>query len=346
MADPNDHTLLEPVPGGPFSPLVMFTCTFEAQIANINRSHVELTDVLGPRVASGAGPVKALNSNFGHYCQPGFERFLKQPKPPTPRRGGQLTAAITRPRKPQGDATCFNSALELIIIPGPEDDPPPEVQIVNAEHPGKYYAVKSFPTTGQTQVPGVICPRLTDGAYVARLWAAFLTDAGVGIDPSEPVTVRSEHPIMINFKFHLVRRSARVIFNLVRMVEYLEATKHQKNAGLPFPIREIKHPQDGQNLSFKFVYPVLGREEPKKIRVNIFYQGKVNILGACDFDGPRIIYSYLGNLICDHWRNFIGLRPLPDTRMVNEIKILPAENDNRAGENSEQSAPVDAGACR
>jgi hypothetical protein len=80
--------------------------------------------------------------------------------------------------------------------------------------------------------------------------------------------------------------------------------------------------------------------------VNIFYQGKVNILGACDFDGPRIIYSYLGNLICDHWRNFIGLRPLPDTRMVNEIKILPAESDNRAGENSEQSAPVDAGACR
>ena len=325
MAKPDDRTLLDPVLEGPFSPLVMFTCTFEAQIANINRSPTELTDVLGQRVATRAGPIKALNSNFGHYCQPGFERFLKQPKLPTPRRGGQLAAAITRPRKPQGDATCFNSALELIIIPGPEDDPPPEVQIVYAEHPGKYYAVKSFPTTGQTQVPGVVCPDLTDGGYVARLWAAFLTDAGVGVDPSEPVTVCSEHPIMINFKFHLIRRSTRVIFNLVRIVEHLEASKNQKNSGLPFPIREIKHPQDGQNLSFKFVYPIHGREEPKKIRVNIFYQGKVNILGACDFDGPRIIYSYLGDLIRDHWHSFIGLQPLPDTRAVDETKILQTE---------------------
>ena len=102
----------------------MFTCTFGAVMDNIGRSHEELTGVLGPIVAAGRGPVKALNSNFGHFCQAGFEGLLKNPGP-RPRTGRWGVVHLPYQRKPQGDATCFNSALELTIIPGADDDPPP-----------------------------------------------------------------------------------------------------------------------------------------------------------------------------------------------------------------------------
>ena len=149
---------------------IMFTCTIATLVGNISRSHEELTGILGPMVAAGRG---ALNSNFGHYCQARYERFLKRPKPP-PRR---------RERKRQGDASCFNSALEVSIIPGPDDNSPPAVIAVLRKNPGKYYAVKCFPSRGYTQVPGVISPDLSDGFFAVTIWARFLTEAGIGINP-------------------------------------------------------------------------------------------------------------------------------------------------------------------
>ena len=110
-----DDELLLKRPAEPFTFPVMFTCTFATLVGNMSRSHKKLTGILGPMVVAGRGGVRALNSNFGHYCQAEYERFLKRPKPP-PRR---------RERKRQGDASCFNSALEVTIIPGPDDNPLP-----------------------------------------------------------------------------------------------------------------------------------------------------------------------------------------------------------------------------
>ena len=207
-----DDELLLKKPAEPFSLPVMFTCTIATLVGNISRSHEELTGILGPMVAAGRGGVRVLNSNFGHYCQAGYERFLRRPKPP-PRR---------RERKHQGDASCFNSGLELTIIPGPDDIPPSAVVAVLRKNPEKYYAVKCFPSRGYTQVPGVISPDLSDGSFAASIWARFLTEAGVGINPAIPVTILGEWPIMLNYKFLLVRWSDRVVLNLARVVEYLK----------------------------------------------------------------------------------------------------------------------------
>ena len=136
----------------------------------------------------------------------------------------------------------------MTIIPDPDDNPPPSVVAVLRKNPGKYYAVKCFPSTGYTQVPGVISPDLSDGSFAAAIWDRFLTEAGVGTNPAVPVTILGEWPIMVNYKFLLVRRSERVVLNLARIIEYLKTVK-ESGEGLPFPIREIKSPQDSMNMS-------------------------------------------------------------------------------------------------
>jgi hypothetical protein len=250
---------------------------------------------------------------------------------------------MVRQRRLQGDGTCFNSAVEAIIIPGPEDDPPPEVLRLQAQLPEKHYAVKSFPTTGRTQVPGVLDPDLVDGAYVARLWAKYLTDSGVGVHPEHPIEVVAERPIMQNFKFHLIRRSPRLIINLPALVTLLEEMKLQQArsadgapaAGdlprLPFPIRELKHALDNQNISFKFAVSA-----EKKVRVNTFYRGKVNILGAGRWESARAIYAFLSELVRSRWARLVVLRPLPDR---DAARRRPAAAKRRAAPGVPPRAP-------
>ena len=154
-----DDELLLKRPAEPFTLPVMFTCTFVTLVGNISRAHEELTGVLGPMVAAGRG------GNFGHYCQ--YERFLKRPKPP-PRR---------RERKRQGDASCFNSALEVTIIPGPDDNTPLTVVTVLSMNPGKYYAVKCFPSTGIYPGAGSHLPRSVR-RFLCRGYLGLFSDRG------------------------------------------------------------------------------------------------------------------------------------------------------------------------
>ena len=305
-----------PGPEAPFSEPRLFVCTYEADLSNLGTPHSELIGRLAP-----AGAVKALNCNYGHFAQPGFERFLKHPRPrpeggwaPRPglegRPAGGLAPAMVRQRKLQGDGTCFNSAIEAVVVPGPEDGPfPPQLEALFAANPEKHYAVKSFPTTGKTQVPGVLDPGLVDGAFVARLWARFLTDQAAGRAPGLPVEVVAERPIMQNFKFHLNPTGAREVLDLPRLVLWLERLKDRPGPlPLPYPIRELKHAQDNQNISFKFQLGGANR----RVRVNIFYRGKVNILGAGTHESARRIHSFLCEAVRAHWGTFVALRPLPD----------------------------------
>lgn len=318
---PEDEALVA-LEGDPFTPLKMFVCTFEANLSNIRRPpDAELLALLEPR-----GAIKALNSNFGHKCQPGYERFIKHPRPArvvvaggaaagaAARAAGGLAPANIQPRTPQGDATCFNSALEITIIPEPDADMPREVRDLLAARPDKHYAVKSFTSTGSTQVPGVICPGLEDGFYVSRLWAEYLTASGVGQDAAAPVEVVATQEIMINFKFELRKKHTRVILDLAAIADHLERVKDLQDAGTlgpdlapPRPLREIKHVEDDPKISFKFL-----EASGKTTRVNIFFRGKVNFLGAGNFETPTAVYAYLSDLFRRHWNDFVVIRPLPD----------------------------------
>lgn len=304
----------------PFTQLIMFVCTYEAQLSNINRTHEELTGTLEPR-----GAVVAIRSNYGHKVAPGFERLIKKPKQQERQALETSVHVIRRRRKLQGNGTCFNSALEPVLVPEFSADMPERVRAIITQKPDKEYAVKSFPTTGKTQVPGVLSPTLEDGAYIARLWAKYLTESGVGINPELPIEVISENAIMQNYKFQLNRRDPRILFNLSAFADIIGKSNDPIP---PFPIREIKYAQDTQNISFKFsigfkkkvVKKATKKREqtesiemiPRKIRINAFYRGKINILGSVSHECAETIYDFLSQFVLKYWYDIVLLQPLPD----------------------------------
>lgn len=325
----DDAVLLALPARGPLTRLALFVCTYVAKLGNLHIDFVELTRIM---CKDPHGCLLALNSNFGHAAQPGFEGFLKAPKPPPERR----VPARGRARKVQGDGTCFNSAVEPVVAidhPGIPDD--------------KVYFVKCFPTTGETQVPGVISPDLSDGHAVLEAFVAYLNeldvgdldedprgrdpvpadfDARAGPPPRRPIVIISEQPKMLNYKFRVIRNSPRILVNLHHLASYLhnlEMTKAVEGVDLPelqlarfagwpalllppFTVRETKPPTDDVKVSFRF------EGEDRAPRINVFQEGKINILGADTVEAAEKIYDYFVRLFTANWSMLVCLQPRRD----------------------------------
>ena len=240
------------LPAEPISPLLLFVCTYVARLGLMHMNGEELTKRVAAALQVNApGGVLAVNSNYGHACLAGYEFMLKLPTA-TPR--GPLHG---RPRKGQGDTTCFNSAVELTL------------RIAGATTT-KVYKTKLFSTTGEAQVPGVICTDLSDGHAALVTLIDFLNSIGAGdlIDPeqaaaqpqwsllrkqaeeavlagdalaierylqrlsehiAQPLVPGSRHPVqidfenakMLNYKLHVNRSSPRMLVNLSALSTYL-----------------------------------------------------------------------------------------------------------------------------
>ncbi len=243
----SDALLLER-PAQPVSPLNLFVCTYVARLSNIHMDGEELTKrlSLAPR-----GSLLAVNSNYGHACQAGFESLMKLPTAAAQQR----PVLRGRPRKGQGDTTCFNSAVEPIMrLPAPPESV-------------KVYKMKLFSTTGETQVPGVLNADLSDGHAALTTLVDYLNAIGTGdfadgtapphwsqlrkaaeeaavagdataiaryqqrltayvTAPQEPnarrlIAIATEGPKMLNYKFRINRSSPRMLVNLVTLSLYL-----------------------------------------------------------------------------------------------------------------------------
>jgi hypothetical protein len=322
----DDAALLQPPAAPPLTELKMFTCSYNAQLQNLCIGFVELSHII---VANLRGATVAFNSNFAHGCVPGYEYLVKRPKPAVV----HTAPSRTRPRKVQGDGTCFNSAV------GP---------ILSIEHPGvapdKVYKVRCFPTTGETQIPGVLCADLSDGRAVLRAFVDYLNELKVGTRDARgeplPVEIIAEQPKMLDYKFRITRSTPRMLINLQALIEYmnlLEATRAVAAAPLtseqaarfsawpaivlpPFPIRETKPPTDDVKVSFRFW------EAARAPRVNVFQEGKINILGAASAESADRIYEFFVRLFTENWAALICLRPRSDAerRRVARVAAPPA----------------------
>lgn len=387
-----DPELLAP-PAVPLTPLQQFVCTYVGRFDNLATHFVRFTEIL---VANPRGCMVAVNSNFGHAAQPGYEYLIKQPK--TRRQlapvvsasgsasGGGAGASVasaastgsasagvaaglkSSTRKLQGDGTCFNSAVEPVVKIG---------------HPGldpdKIYCVKSFPTTGEIQVPGVLALDLGDGRAVLEAFAAFLnslpfdfskptapprlttaetaTPAAEGAEtatpaaetatpaaetatPHRPITIRSQGPNMINFKFRLCRSSPRILVDHLALTRYLCLLKASgavaapgapRNArserweGVvvlpPFCVHEVKPPAEDVKVSFRFQGAAPGKKGP---RVNVFQGGKVNILGADSVDTAERVYAFFTELFALNWAHLVSIEPRRDAETARLERYLQA----------------------
>ncbi|AAA65316.1 pB263R [African swine fever virus] len=247
--------------------LEMFVCTYGGKITSLACSHMELIKML--QIAE---PVKALNCNFGHQCLPGYESLIKTPK--------KTKNMLRRPRKTEGDGTCFNSAIEASIL-----------------FKDKMYKLKCFPSTGEIQVPGVIFPDFEDGKNIIQQWVDFLQHQPI----EKKIQIIEFKTIMINFKFQINPVSPRVIIHLKKFAALLE------HIPTPYPIREIKPPLEDSKVSAKFMV-----SPGKKVRINVFLKGKINILGCNTKESAEIIYTFLKDLISVHWQEILCVLPVPD----------------------------------
>lgn len=265
-----------------FTEPVLFMCTL--------RGEVRFGDGLAPTTPQALiarleprGEVVALNCNFGHKALPGHEDALKRPQPPP-----DPVAGRRRPRRPQGDGTCFNSAIEARVVP---------------EGLGQYFALKSFPSTGQTQVPGVREPDFSDGRRAFEAWSRYLVGQGLG-----PARIENVGPILQNFKFR-ARFAPREVFNLRALYAKLrEAKESADNAARRVRIHEIRGPIEVQNMTFLVSSP--GVE--KTARVKIFPGGKVNILSAHSLEMARDVRDFLAGLVVRYRGEVVAVPPEPD----------------------------------
>ncbi len=317
--DLEDSVLLEPPPVL-FTPLKLFVCTYVAKLDNLHMDFVKLSERL---CEDPHGALLATNSNFGHACQPGYEHFLKLPKAQPVI--DEYVPSRSRPRKVQGDGTCFNSAVEPIVqidYPGIRN--------------GKVYKIKCFPSTGETQVPGVVCPDLSDGGAALRAFVGYLNELGVG-DQTEPehaeqraqIGIINEGPNMMNYKWRLIRNSPRILIDTCALADYMALLESERLvAGKeptitqmalfaawpaavlpPYPIREVSPPSGDVKVSFRFK---IGIRTP---RVNVFQEGKMNVLGANSEESVLQIYAFFEQLFEVNWSRLVCLQPRHDKEL-------------------------------
>lgn len=139
-------------------PLKMFACTLRTHFKNMQFTNfVDFSTRIC--TASDHPNFICINSNYGHYCKPGYESFIKSK---TKKKNKSQNMAE---RKAQGDASCFNTAIEPILTIEPT---PPGVT------PGKVYKIKCFPPTGQIQIPGVLNLDFSDGRAIMEIMLDYI----------------------------------------------------------------------------------------------------------------------------------------------------------------------------
>jgi hypothetical protein len=282
-------------PDKTLSDLTLFVCTYVAKLDNLNISFEKLTDILCNNLS---GNILAINSNFGHASQLGYEELIKSPK----QESDKKCTIKKRTRKVQGDGTCFNSAIEPII----------KLKNLNIQ---KNYFIKCFPTTGETQIPGVIREDFLDGHEILTIFVDFLNDLNLGVKDEnnipKKIYIKHEGPKMLNYKFKLIRVNENILINLINVATYLLNNTNESLDWIyipfPFEIKEIKLPVDDIKISFKF--RTSDRRSP---RINIFQEGKINILGAETVESAHIIYKFIYNMFKHNWNKLISIKPEKD----------------------------------
>lgn len=122
-----------------FTEMIPSTISVLGLLSNIQHNEEELTPELIYYFRDYSGPMKAIDSNYGHAKFPGYEKYEKPKKSTRGRK--KAVKKKKKKRKKSGDGTCFNSQITFSIENTWEGET-------------RLYFIKLF-RNGKIQIPGV-----------------------------------------------------------------------------------------------------------------------------------------------------------------------------------------------
>lgn len=310
--------------------LSVFTSTCAVHFPDVAFSEI----TLAPADITLTRDILAVNSNFGHVAREDARAHVKPPNPPAHAPG-------TRIPYRQGDASCFNSCLEISV------GVPAEVA-ARLPPAKKKYSTKLF-RTGKAQVPGSLLEGSEDARAVVERLAEFI-EANPGVRETRvapnpaidfppgrypapvlyvPVDEIAERPadapplevppfegsVIENFKT-AVNVPNNAVINFQGLADYLRSVPEAPPAPL-LPIREcVITGNCTPKLKFAFVIPA---DEPgappiTSVLINIYKRGKINVLGINENKKvfvPRIMEAVRAVFeAC--WDEAVTVLPAPD----------------------------------
>lgn len=240
--------------------------------------------------------------NFGDIRIPEFEQLVSDGRidmasteKSARARSKKQKRAGSKPRKIQGNGTCFNSSILFWIY---------------SELHSSVYKIRLF-RTGQFGLPGTkpemirdiinVCrntliPTLRDILHARNIGSQSTATAPGQLQNPPDITLQSLTSIMKNYKWRRIVEDG-CILDLQAISTQIEADM-KVTGRIPFPISYVNYGYSDAKLSIKFKTPSPSRAD-KTIRVNIFLSGKINILGAHDSATTKNICKYLISILSE-----------------------------------------------
>lgn len=254
------------------------------------------------------GRIVKITSNFGSVKQPGWMPFIQ----PKSNRGRKKKTRRPTQHKLQGSGKEFNTQVSFYILRS--DDPCIEqLCTVDSEHGEQklvwkktYYKPYKFKVfrNGKLQLPGVRQNKIDDVMSCIPLIIKTLTDAierQTGVRPK--TETKYVYPLMKNFKFtiNLPKTKPPSLVDLNHYAQLINA--FPPGDGFP-PLFSASYRRENNKMHIKFYTPLPHRPQ-KKILINVFGSGKINILGASDYEATRKICVYLHSILEKYYRYLI-----------------------------------------
>ena len=250
--------------------------------------------------------------NYGDHASDDFARLVREgridlaPVEKAARaRAKKAARACARPRKIQGNGTCFNSSVLFWIY---------------SEAHRSVYKIRLF-RTGKFGLPGTKPEMIRDILRLCR--DSFIPMLRDILSPSAgpAIALTSISSIMKNYKWRRIMPEGAVL-NLSAISERIRADSRARFASagpspasasvaanaaasapvitraLPYAVSYVQYGICDAKLSVKFNTPAQARTD-KTIKVNVFPSGKINILGAHDSSITKNICDYLVAVITD-----------------------------------------------
>lgn len=253
------------------SNMIPTTVTVKATLSNIYFNEKDLIKRILPD-----NNIKAIISNYGELYH---DSYIKKNKTKRSNRGRKKIEKEPNRRKPQGTGKAFNSQTSLEIACG-----------------DSVYPIKVF-RNGNLQFPGSSRERFHDMMHCFQIIIDKFNEILYQGRPL--IKLIKVEPVMKNYKY-IVKLKPDEILYLEEMRNSLEKERNTSE----IPVCQIKYGRDQSKVKIVFDTPLLNKTK-KKLTINIFRSGKINVLGGMNELHTLQSYNFIKKVIKKYYKNII-----------------------------------------